>query len=50
MLREFFLEGACCERLWAWFGLSVFLGHQLFRAYLSWAINGWYEKVMLLEA
>ncbi len=43
MFREFFWEGSRCRRAWAWFGLLVFLGHQAFKAYLAWAINGWYE-------
>ncbi len=50
MLREFFWEGGVCQRLWAWFGLLVFVGHQLFKAYLAWAINGWYERVTLRAA
>lgn len=44
MLREFFLDRTCCQLLWAWVGLLVFLGHQIFKAYLSWAINNWYES------
>ena len=43
MFREFFLEGSYCQLVWAWSGLAVFLGHQVFKAYLSWAINNWYE-------
>jgi peptide/bleomycin uptake transporter len=43
MLREFFLKGPWARRAWAWFGLLVFVAHQLFKAYLAWAINGWYE-------
>ena len=44
MYREFFCQGGCCGVLWAWFGLFVFLGHQVFKAYLAWAINSWYEN------
>tara|TARA_X000001036_G_scaffold274029_1_gene254566 strand:- start:3761 stop:4912 length:1152 start_codon:yes stop_codon:yes gene_type:complete len=40
MLREFFLIGD--SRVFAWFGLVVFLGHQGFKAYLAAAINDWY--------
>ncbi len=40
MLREFFLIGN--SRVFAWFGLVVFLGHQGFKAYLAAAINDWY--------
>jgi hypothetical protein len=44
MLREFF----CAERGWrragAWAGCAVFVGHQVFRAWLKWAINNWYER------
>lgn len=44
MLVEFFWEGGSGRRLWAAFGLAVFLGHQVFKAYLAWAINGWYGQ------
>lgn len=44
MLREFFAEGTRGRLLGAWGGLAVFLGHQIFKAYLSWALNGWYER------
>lgn len=44
MLAQFFCEGGSWRRLWAAFGLAVFLGHQVFKAYLAWAINGWYEE------
>lgn len=43
MLFDFFRKGSCAHRAWAWGGLVVFLGHQLFGAYLAWAINGWME-------
>ena len=43
MFREYFVQGKACRLLWAWTGLLVFLGHQAFKAYLSWAINDWYE-------
>jgi len=44
MLVEFFWEPRVGKRVWAWSGLLVFLGHQAFKAYLAWAINGWYER------
>ena len=43
MFREFFWDRSWCKLLWAWVGLFVFVGHQAFRAYLSWGINNWYE-------
>ena len=42
MLREFFLSGTCCRILFAWGGLLTFLGHGVFKAWLKWALNGWY--------
>ena len=44
MLREFFVEGNAASRLWALVGLLSFVGHQLFKAYLSYQLNGWYER------
>jgi len=44
MLREFFLSGTCCRLLFAWGGLLVFVGHGLFKAWLKWALNGWYSR------
>jgi ABC-type long-subunit fatty acid transport system fused permease/ATPase subunit len=47
MLKEFFLptgHGCVRDRLWAWSGLVVFVGHQVFRAYIAWAMNAWYER------
>jgi ABC-type long-subunit fatty acid transport system fused permease/ATPase subunit len=47
MLKEFFLptgHGWVRDRLWAWSGLIVFFGHQVFRAYIAWAMNAWYER------
>lgn len=44
MLFDFFHKGSLAQRAWAWGGLVVFLGHQLFGAYLAWAINGWMER------
>lgn len=43
MLFDFFRKGSCAHRAWAYGGLIVFLGHQLFQAYLAWAINKWME-------
>ena len=40
MLREFFCADQ--HKVFAWFGLVVFLGHQGFKAYLAAAINDWY--------
>lgn len=42
MLREFFLKFSF-KGLIAWAGLFVFVGHQLFRAYIKWRLNLWYE-------
>jgi peptide/bleomycin uptake transporter len=44
MLREFFCAEEGWQRLWAWVGLIIFVGHQAFRAYVSWRLNGWYES------
>lgn len=44
MLTEFFCDGSWKRRLWALSGLVVFLLHQVFKAYLAWAMNGWYER------
>ena len=43
MLREFFIAAPPQRLLFAWCGLGVFLLHALFKAYLKWALNGWYE-------
>ena len=43
MLRQFFCEGGQRRVLFAWLGLLVFIGHQVFRAWLKFAINNWYE-------
>ena len=42
MLREFFLSGRRFDRLVAWFGLAVIIGHSIFSAYIKFAINSWY--------
>tara|TARA_B110000046_G_scaffold93149_1_gene101142 strand:- start:97 stop:1338 length:1242 start_codon:yes stop_codon:yes gene_type:complete len=44
MLREFFCAGSAQQLLFAWTGLVVFLGHAFFKAWLKWALNGWYAK------
>lgn len=44
MFREFLLQGPRCQILWAWFGFFVFFGHHVFKAWLAWAINDWYEQ------
>ena len=40
MLREFFCGD---KRIFAWLGLLVFVGHQLFAAWMKWRLNLWYE-------
>jgi len=42
MLREFFCAGTAQQLLFAWAGLIIFVGHALFKAWLKWALNGWY--------
>lgn len=44
MLRQFFCAPFVLQRIWAWLGLFIFIGHQAFRAYISWRLNGWYES------
>ncbi len=44
MLREFFCAEEGWQRVWAWVGLIIFVGHQAFRAFVSWRLNGWYES------
>ena len=44
MLREFFFHASLRTRAFAWTGLLVFVGHQLFRAWLKYAINDWYGR------
>ena len=44
MLREFFCAEEGWQRVWAWVGLIIFIGHQAFRAFVSWRLNGWYES------
>lgn len=44
MFREYFCSGSCCRLLGAWSGLVVFLAHQVFRAWLKWAVNDWYGR------
>ena len=40
MFREFFSAGG--GRCFAWTGLLVFVGHQVFKAVLKYRINTWY--------
>ena len=40
MLREYFLAGNA--RCFAWSGLFVFVGHQVFKAVLKYRLNTWY--------
>lgn len=42
MLSEFFWKQNT-KTIFAWLGLIVFVAHQLFRAYLKYALNSWYE-------
>lgn len=42
MFREFFLSGTRRQRLGAFCGLFVFIGHAGFKAYLKWALNFFY--------
>ena len=42
MFRQFFLSKKR-KTVFAWFGLITFLGHQLFRAWLKFALNQWYQ-------
>jgi len=44
MLQEFFCAEDGGKRVWAWIGMLIFVGHQAFRAYISWRLNGWYES------
>ena len=44
MLREWFCEGGCRRRLFAWLGLVVFVGHAVFKAVLKMRLNSWYER------
>ena len=44
MLREFFCSGPANRLIFAWFGLIVFLGHAVFKAWLKWALNNWYAE------
>lgn len=44
MLREFFASGPWSRIAFAWLGLLVFVGHAVFKAWLKWALNEWYEE------
>lgn len=44
MLRQFFLSSDRRTAVWAWVGLLSFLAHQMYRAYLKYQINDWYES------
>jgi len=44
MLKEFFCAEEGWKRVWAWVGLILFVGHQAFRAFVSWRLNDWYES------
>ena len=44
MLREFFASGPSWRVAFAWFGLLVFVGHAVFKAWLKWALNDWYAE------
>lgn len=42
MIREFFCSGPRRRCAFAWGGLLVFVLYSLFKAWLKWALNGWY--------
>jgi len=44
MLREFFIAGTFCHVAFAWGGLLTFVAHGVFKAWLKWALNGWYSR------
>ncbi len=44
MLREFFCSGPRRRLAFAWGGLAVFLAHSVFKAWVKYALNGWYAK------
>lgn len=44
MFREFFCSASFKQRVFAWMGLVVFIGHASFRAYLKSALNNFYGK------
>ena len=43
MFREFFLQGPRARRAFAAVGVVCFLGHQIFKAWLKYALNNWYQ-------
>ena len=43
MFRQFFLGGPGERRAFAFFGVVCFLGHQIFKAWLKYALNNWYQ-------
>jgi peptide/bleomycin uptake transporter len=44
MLREFFLSGTARSVTFAWSGLVAVVLHSLFKAWLKYKLNNWYEK------
>lgn len=44
MLREFFCEGTHYRLAVAWCGLMIFVLHACYNAFLSWQLNGWFER------
>ena len=44
MLKEWFCQVKFRSNLFAWFGLVVFVGHAVFKAWLKMRLNGWYER------
>ncbi|MDA9633301.1 hypothetical protein N9S81_00010 [bacterium] len=44
MLKEWFCQGSCLRRVWAWVGLVIFVGHAVFKATLKMRLNGFYER------
>eukprot|EP00966_Prymnesium_polylepis_P117751 2722115-Prymnesium_polylepis.1 len=44
MIREFFCTGSTRSVLFAWSGLVAVVLHGLFKAWLKYRLNKWYEK------
>ena len=43
MFREFFCAKSRATCAFAWFGLLIFVGHAVFKAFISVRLNSWYE-------
>ena len=44
MLREFFCSGSPRSIAFAWCGLVLVVVHGLFRAWVKWRLNQWYQE------